>query len=164
MILIGPNKNKTAIYGSPAVGSYASHLLLKEFYRKHDIDSWRRQVVFNIVFLRKWKHKYGSLICCFCGKEDLIISTPTINNNSKNMATVDHFVPKAEGIDPRDLGNLIVSCLKCNGKKGSKILDLTSLKFIPKEEMESLFDFIMRRHNAQEITSPIITAKQLITT
>jgi len=74
-----PKKNTTVVYGDPSIGSPGSHFLIKEFYRKHGVDSWKRQVAFSIMFLRRWKHEHGELTCCFCGKEHLEIDTTSIS-------------------------------------------------------------------------------------
>lgn len=142
----GPKKNTTVVYGSPSVRSAASLLMLKDYYQKHDADSWRRNVVFSILFLRKWKEKHGYLQCCFCGKSNLQIDTPYRPVPIGIMATVDHFIPQAEGIDPKEEANLVVACSRCNNNKKDKRYELNTLKFIPIKQLDILTSWLNKNN------------------
>lgn len=142
----GPKKNTTIVYGYPLAGTLGSHVLLKEHYRKHDVTSWRRQVVFSIKFLRRWKQEHGDLQCCFCGQEHLEIDTPSMPVPNGVMATVDHFIPQADGIDPKEEANLVVACRRCNKNKKNKRYELETLNFIPTSRLNRLKEWESSLH------------------
>lgn len=112
---------------------YAGYILLKRYYLENDVDNLNKtfDVRYNIEYLNELKLKHNSLICSYCGKKDLIIyGLKEINPNRLFMATIDHFIPKSSGIDRYNKSNMIVSCHKCNNKKGSKIYNIRELKYI----------------------------------
>lgn len=138
------NKTYYLIIGNPTPGSFGDYLLLKNHYKKLDKDhDWRYKVAFNIRFLRSQKQKYGTLTCCFCGKEHLIIEAPSGKKISQRQkATVDHFIPPSCGGGEFDTNNFVVSCGKCNGRKGRQIYDTDTLKFSPTEEKRKIENYI----------------------
>lgn len=56
-----------------------------------------------------WHRDFGE--CQYCQKSVTIAT-----------ATIDHVVPKSRGGD-HTWENLVIACSKCNGKKGSRLLD-----------------------------------------
>lgn len=136
------------IIGTPTSGTFGDYLLLKEHYKKLDKEhDWRYKVAFNIKFLRGQKLKYKVLTCAYCGKTELIIETPSGANVPQSLkATVDHFIPPGLGGGEYDHDNFIVSCGKCNGKKGQEIYDTSKLKFAPIPEKEKIEKYIQKIH------------------
>ena len=61
-----------------------------------------------------WDRDFGS--CQYCGVN------VTISN-----ATIDHIVPKTRG-GGHTWENLVIACTKCNGKKGSRLLEECTMK------------------------------------
>lgn len=102
----------------------ASYLLLKNYYRSLEdpLDwetDWRYYFIVRRHWLRKQK-KYGVWVCHYCGKE--IHKMPERNKRKQNLhycVTVDHKVPRSEGINILDTRNFLVSCYDCNSKKKS---------------------------------------------
>lgn len=115
------------IFGSTPYGDY---LLLKEEYKKQDEDiiksSWWYIVNYHETYLRKIKKKHKHLTCVYCGKSNLIVDS----KQNFTLATVDHFYPSSKGGDRFDTDNFVVSCWKCNMRKGDKIYLHDSLKYI----------------------------------
>jgi 5-methylcytosine-specific restriction endonuclease McrA len=104
--------------------SYASSVLLKEYYRSlEDPGDWQTDWRYYFIVRRHWlrkQKKNGIWICHYCGKE--IHKMPERNKNHQNLhkcVTVDHKVPKSEGIDITDTTNFLVSCYDCNTRKKS---------------------------------------------
>lgn len=56
----------------------------------------------------------GGMICYYC-KCPVIRTIKTVSN----QATIDHIRPKKRG-GKTELDNLVIACLDCNQKKGSK--------------------------------------------
>lgn len=77
----------------------------------------------------------GKMKCKYCGttvwdnselwialsdKGDGVISTPTnYEFLKKHFATIDHVIPLCKG-GSDDLENLVIACMSCNSRKGSK--------------------------------------------
>lgn len=114
------------------VTPYAGYILLKEEYLKNDTDFIKKfeSVQYNINYLKELQNKHNTLICSYCGEKDLVIYELFKEFNISDMATIDHFIPKSNAIDKYNKANLIVSCHKCNNKKGSKIYNIKELKYI----------------------------------
>jgi 5-methylcytosine-specific restriction endonuclease McrA len=133
MIKIRFHKKEThyVYVDNPSSKSYASYILLKNEYIKHEYENfdesdftynigqkvnWATQLAFNLRFLNRQKELYGSLTCVYCYKKDLVIDT----KNRSILATADHLIAKANGGHPLDEANLVVACYTCNHNKGSK--------------------------------------------
>ncbi len=68
----------------------------------------KKQMLYNI--------QYGN--CCYCGK-----------NKSIDEMTVEHLIPKSCG-GTRKIGNLSLSCKKCNNKRGNNLYNTKTLDII----------------------------------
>jgi hypothetical protein len=104
--------------------SYASSVLLKEYYRSlEDPGDWQTDWRYYFIVRRHWlrKQKKNEVwVCHYCGKE--IHKMPERNKQCQNLhkcVTVDHKVPKSEGIDILDTHNFLVACYDCNTRKKS---------------------------------------------
>lgn len=126
------------IIGTPTSGSYADYLLLKETYQENystignKINGNFKQMLFNTKFLQDMVVKYGELHCEYCGKKDLILYHWKYDKikNHHDMATVDHFLPRAVYPElAKEYDNLKVCCHKCNQKKKDDIWDKSTLNF-----------------------------------
>lgn len=128
----GSTKFNHLIYNdNVSVKSMSSLVLLNQYYRERDIDLLNEmkeiQDYLNrrTIFLLKEKKKHGDLVCHYCGKPHLEVgyrhhSLSNLNNKNLKLATIDHVIPVSDGIDKLDESNWVVSCKKCNGKKGSR--------------------------------------------
>jgi 5-methylcytosine-specific restriction endonuclease McrA len=127
------------ILGEPRSGSYADYLLLKDGYENKGPDlkgtkkaSKFKQMLYNTKFLQFMIKEYGELHCEYCGKKDLLLyhwKYDKVKNND-DMATVDHFLPRATYPElAKDYDNLKVCCHKCNQEKKDDIWDESTLKF-----------------------------------
>jgi 5-methylcytosine-specific restriction endonuclease McrA len=105
--------------------SYAASVLLKEYLRSLEDPGdwqtdWRYYFIVRRLWLRKQKREHGKWTCHYCGKE--IHHMPERNKKCQNLhkcVTVDHKVPKSEGIDILDTKNFLVACYDCNTRKKS---------------------------------------------
>lgn len=128
----GNTKFNHVIYNeNVSIKSQSSLILLNDYLREHDEDYikslWELQEYLNrrYIYLLKIKKTRGDLVCHYCGKNHLEIGFRSVvlsNQNNKNpkLATIDHVIPVSKGIDILDETNWVVSCKKCNNKKGSK--------------------------------------------
>lgn len=114
--------------------SQSSLLLLNDYFRELDEDFLKvekeLQEYLNkrYIFLLKTKRNEGDLVCHYCHKPHLEIGYRSVkmcnlNNKNSKLATIDHKVPVSSGIDKLDVKNWVVSCKKCNNRKGSKSYD-----------------------------------------
>ena len=114
-----------------SIKAQSSLILLNDYFSVRDVDflneTIRLQEYLNrrTIFLIKTKRREGDLVCHYCGKTHLEIgyrhyTLSNLNNRNKKLATIDHVVPISSGIDELDETNWVVSCKKCNGRKGSK--------------------------------------------
>ena len=114
-----------------SIKSQSALILLNEYYAERDVDKLaemkERQDYFNRrhLFLLRIKKERGSLECHYCHKKNLevgfrSITMSNLNNKNPMLATIDHKVPVVAGIDILDESNWLVSCKKCNGRKGSR--------------------------------------------
>lgn len=112
----------------PNVKSLASLLLLNDYYSKLDVDYVEKtQELDKYLGLRHeflFKHfmEHGNLICHYCGKSHLEIGFREIenahlNSKNKNLATIDHKIPRSKCGNILDTDNWLVSCVSCNKKK-----------------------------------------------
>jgi len=113
-----------------SVKSLASLVLLNDSLREMDVDylnlQFELQEYLNkrYLFLINEKRKCGDLTCHYCNRTNLEIGYryakyAYLNNSNKNLATIDHIVPRSSGFNPLDESNWVVSCKRCNTKKGS---------------------------------------------
>ena len=81
--------------------------------------------IYNRRFLERSKME-----CHYCKRPDLFLQDPDRKQSrTDNLATTDHKVPLVEGPDLFDETNLLVSCAKCNNKKGSMSYENFLAKF-----------------------------------
>ena len=126
---------------NPHIKSLAAGVLLKNdlMYQDADFledDMWT-WLEFREHYLKKQLTLKGDLVCVYCGKPHLEIGGRTpkdliLNNKNPNLATIDHILALSQGGAKYDENNLCVSCKKCNGKKGSKSVEL----FVQKENLK----------------------------
>lgn len=113
-----------------SVKSLASLVLLNNSLREMDVDYLNLQFELQEYLNRRYKflidekRKNDDLICHYCNRTDLEIGYryakyAYLNNSNKKLATIDHIIPRSSGFNPLDESNWVVSCKKCNTKKGS---------------------------------------------
>lgn len=126
---------------NPHPQSWAARLLLKNELRIQDVDYLADELwvwlEFRENYLKEVLAKEGDLVCKYCGKPHLEIGGRTpedleINNKNPNLATVDHIIALDNGGEKYDKNNLCVACKKCNGKKGTKSIELFKKIFFQK--------------------------------
>jgi len=114
------------IFSEPIAKTYASAILLRDFYQKQDIDfirarDWRYYFIVRRHFLRKKKREHGGVwICHYCQKEMTVLQKRGKRYSSRQAVTVDHKHAVAKGGDKLSTENMVECCSKCNQKKGSK--------------------------------------------
>lgn len=92
---------------------------------------WRKRLEFNTYFLETMKEIRGSLICVFCGQDNLkVYNFRSVYKNYDRMATADHFFPKSRGGQEFKFTNLVPACWKCNTDKSNSIYPEESLKYL----------------------------------
>ncbi len=92
---------------NPDIKSHAASVMLKWNYRKIEIEQYHEA---RMKFLLSQK----KLVCACCGRDDLRADI----GNKKDVATIDHIVPRSKGGSIMDTANWQVMCKKCNNKKG----------------------------------------------
>ena len=111
--------------------SQSALILLNEYLRENDEDFLREEKELQYYLNKRWsflarqKRRKGDLSCHYCGKPHLDIGYRSVkmcekNNKNPRLATIDHVKPVSSGIDKLDESNWVVSCRKCNNRKGSK--------------------------------------------
>jgi hypothetical protein len=114
------------------IQSYAALILLNDDLKSQEEDENSEvQIYLNkrYDFLSNKLIQFGVLTCEYCGKTHLGIGhrlkkDSDLDNKNKNLATIDHRVPKAlKQIDPLDETNWSVACKRCNLRKGTKSVD-----------------------------------------
>lgn len=73
-------------------------------------------LAFRRRVLTQWLTERGSLDCYYCGKTPLLVEGP-----KNQVATLDHYIPRAVGGPRFDLNNLVVACARCNHKKADQV-------------------------------------------
>lgn len=135
LVIKTPFSNKRSIHNYimniPAdAKSYSAHLLLHDKLRRLDPEKNWKQVLkkyikFRFKLLTELTDIHGRLTCTYCGRNDLVIGFPKINNKNNripNLATIDHIYPVSLGGGRLDKTNCTVACKRCNGTKGDTIL------------------------------------------
>lgn len=131
--------NDIILCDEPNGKSFASLLLLNDYYSKLDDDyvektnALDQYLELRHEFLFNHFMTHGNLTCHYCGKSHLEIGFREIekahlNLKNKNLATIDHKIPRSRCGNILDTANWLVSCVKCNKKKR----DLDYDKFINK--------------------------------
>ena len=69
----------------------------------------------DVKFTRKNIYHHYVSKCCYCGKR---FATPQLN--------LDHVIPRSKG-GTTSWDNIVLSCIPCNTKKGSKTIEETNL-------------------------------------
>jgi 5-methylcytosine-specific restriction endonuclease McrA len=81
-------------------------------------ERWE-QLKRSTEYLRRQEAERGSLDCTYCGQGPLrIYHWSEVSLYAVDVATVDHVVPRAGGGGDDD-SNLVVSCQRCNARKGA---------------------------------------------
>lgn len=150
------------IIGHAPEGSLAEYLLLKRRYLKRD-PSWMvkhfkkgKQLLFNTEFIEETQEREGELHCELCGKPELCLYYWWEVSSTKKMATADHFFPKSFDLEnlAYNKDNLIVACSKCNGNKGDKFFDISTVKFPYKGTIEKLTRISETNEKIKEYVRP----------
>ena len=134
----GSTKFNHVIYNDDNVSlkSQSALILLNDYLRVHDEDflkaEFELQEYLNkrFLFLLRKKKFEGDLVCHYCGKNHLEVgyrqaNLAYLNNKNTKLATIDHVIPVSSilKIDKLDETNWVVSCKKCNRRKGSMSYD-----------------------------------------
>lgn len=125
----GGTKFVDTIYFEPSPKTYASAVLLKDYYEQRDADfissiEYRmRKIAFSRNFLRRELKIKKNLCCSYCNKSNLRIEFNNMNVPNEIKATIDHVIPISAGGDIFSVNNVVVACGKCNTKKGSQPLE-----------------------------------------
>lgn len=132
---------------STNVRSYSGLLQLNESLKICDVDYLRSKTLikinkdnkkrfitvshqskFNMDFLIDKYEEFKFLRCAYCGRKDLVIFPFGVRGikgvKREQMATADHILPIF--LFPElsfDISNLAVACVKCNQKKGVKLIE-----------------------------------------
>lgn len=101
---------------TPHIGSLAARVLLTRKLRVEELSSWFE---FRNSFLSRILKEQGDLRCRYCGRGGLVMDVPDDAPKSelKQLATIDHVVPRSKGGAERDESNLVVACFPCNQRK-----------------------------------------------
>lgn len=116
--------------------TYASYVLLKNYYWEHDKDNLdsianrMRMIGFSRKYLTHIKETTGDLCCAYCPKTNLIIEMEGMKVPNKIKATIDHILATSKGGDLFNYDNLTVACGTCNSKKS----DMPVEEFVKKRE------------------------------
>jgi 5-methylcytosine-specific restriction endonuclease McrA len=123
---------------NPHIKSMANALLLADdlihqdtrYIERHDWETWGK---IKYKFLQEHRKTYGDQITCmYCGKK-------IRGSSGKKQITIDHFFPSfLPDISRFDTRFFVISCSKCNNKKGQDTIPLTKLSFAPKDFVERL--------------------------
>jgi len=105
--------------------SYASAILLRDYYQEKDIDiwyddDWRYYFIVRRHFLRKKRKEHGGIwVCHYCDKPVHFIQVrgKSYQKNHKNLITVDHKIAISTGGDELDTNNMVECCYDCNKEK-----------------------------------------------
>lgn len=123
------------IYVTPISNkSRSAYILLYDKLKAlDDSEDWatelKKWLLFRKEFLQDELKEKGVLKCAYCGRDDLIegyheFHKKHLNHQFPNLATIDHVHPLSKGGEKYDRDNLVVSCRKCNCKKGNNIIDV----------------------------------------
>lgn len=130
----GVSERMNILVDHPYPGTYANLVMLKSEYREQDPEEaerfkpWFKRVQFSRRFLERELFIHGSLLCVYCGKDNLVIEYEGGTVAKKQLATVDHFNPVSRG-GTNNRKNLKVSCSICNTNKGDRIYSSDKLKY-----------------------------------
>ena len=114
------------IFGEVVAKTYASAILLREFYQQRDIEyvratDWRYYFIVRRYFLRKQRRaNNGVWICHYCHKTMTEIQPRKGRDNSRTAVTVDHKHAVGTGGDRLDSKNMVECCYECNQNKGNQ--------------------------------------------
>ena len=114
------------IFAEPIAKNYASAILLRDWYQRHDMDyvratDWRYYFIVRRHFLRKKKRENGGFwICHYCQKKLTLLQKRGKRYSKPQAVTVDHKDPLAKGGDKLSTENMVECCSKCNQKKGNQ--------------------------------------------
>lgn len=101
---------------NPHLSSMAAGVLLTRQLQEHERTRW---VEFRAAYLARVMEKYGRLWCQYCGRSGLVADLPEDATKSqlRNLATLDHILPRSLGGAEYDEDNLVVACYTCNQRK-----------------------------------------------
>lgn len=118
MLYLSTNADKVFVE-DPIVQSRASYLLLRDQMQRLVMEEWE---TFRNEIFDEFEALHGSLICHYCGAENLVreILDPCNKAQLKTLATIDHIVALANGGLKWDKKNCAVACHPCNNHKKDK--------------------------------------------
>jgi hypothetical protein len=93
--------------------SYASLIRLNRQLARQTDDHPANWEKFRKKMLQQARAKHGTIKCEYCGRTNLKMFT----KDKKNLATLDHVVPKKITRKKIDPGNIKVACCFCNQEK-----------------------------------------------
>lgn len=104
------------LFDSPHHSSHAAKVLLAAMLRRTELQQW---LDFRAVVLAEERLAKGDLVCHYCGRKGLVeeVADPKDKVQLRQLATLDHIHPVAEGGARYDRRNLVVACYPCNMKK-----------------------------------------------
>jgi len=100
----------------PHIQSQAARILLEKALRKAQgpvLPKWIVWLKFREEFLAELPT--DACTCFYCDKP---LDRKITNQKHPMCPTLDHFTPLASGGSKYDKKNLVISCRKCNSKKG----------------------------------------------
>ena len=108
------NGRHTVRTKNPDIRSHAALVLLTRAYEKKRLQRW---LDFRDVLLDAAEARDGCLKCHYCGRADLVREVPDYVRKPKNLATIDHVLPRSKGGQDDD-DNCVIACFTCNQRKG----------------------------------------------
>ena len=133
-----PSKSVDILLGKPTVGSRASLILLNDYFRGLELQSYIDKYNIDLSEYKDIKISKSGLIeivrsifdkryldnsdkvCEYCNKQ---CYTHECKNNRHDTATVDHKNPLVDCCYRFDEDNIAVCCYSCNNKKGQLLYD-----------------------------------------
>jgi len=116
--------------------TYSAYILLYDKLRSlDDSEDWASELKIWLEFrkqiLQETLHTEGKLRCAYCGRNDLVegyhdFDKKHLNMKLSNLATIDHIHPLSREGQKYDKKNCCVSCIKCNTRKGDKLVTLSN--------------------------------------
>jgi len=93
-------------------------LLTRKYYvETRPLRDYRKWLAYRKHVLKKIKREKKVLSCHYCPKTNLKINTC----DERELATLDHVIPKSKGGAEYSSANLVVACYSCNQKKRDKM-------------------------------------------
>jgi len=126
--------------------SYASAILLRDYYQEKDIDvwyedDWRYYFIVRRHYLRKQKKVHGGIwICHYCEKpvHSIQIRGKSYQKSHRSLITVDHKKAISTGGNELDTNNMVECCYACNKEKETTPYEVFYAK--KKEELRTIVE------------------------